>query len=62
MNAKRILLVDEHPLVRAGIRAMLDGDYNICGEAEDGEQAVEMAQSLKPDCAYGRAHAGNRRP
>ncbi|MES2818498.1 MAG: response regulator transcription factor [Pseudomonadota bacterium] len=46
-----LLLADDHALIRAGVRAMiqdLDG-YSIVGEAEDGQQAVEMARELAPD-------------
>jgi two-component system, NarL family, nitrate/nitrite response regulator NarL len=49
MKAKTILLVDDHALVRRGIRSMIDGNYMICGEAENGREAIDMAQALKPD-------------
>ncbi|MBD9482005.1 response regulator transcription factor [Pseudomonas sp. PDM14] len=47
----RLLLADDHALIRVGVRAMisdLDG-YEIVGEAEDGRQTVELAQELQPD-------------
>lgn len=47
----RLLLADDHALIRVGVRAMishLDG-YEIVGEAEDGQQTVELAQALQPD-------------
>lgn len=46
-----VLLVDDHAIVRKGIKALLATipDINIIGEAEDGAQAVDMAQSLDPD-------------
>lgn len=44
-----ILLVDDHEIVRKGIRQMLDGRWQICGEATNGEEAVEKALQLKPD-------------
>jgi DNA-binding NarL/FixJ family response regulator len=47
----RILVVDDHAIVRDGIRALLslDDTMEIVGEAEDGRQAVEKAQELVPD-------------
>ena len=46
---KKILLVDDHEIVRSGVRALLSDDWEVCGEAADGEQAVEKAIALKPD-------------
>src|ERR1700740_1175363 len=47
----RILVVDDHAIVRQGLRSLLDGDspWEICGEAENGKEAVEKALALKPD-------------
>jgi DNA-binding NarL/FixJ family response regulator len=47
----RILLVDDHPLVREGLRALLTSlpDMTIVGEAGDGEEAVTMALERQPD-------------
>jgi DNA-binding NarL/FixJ family response regulator len=47
----RVLLADDQSLVRAGFRVLLDSDdgIEVVGEAEDGEQAVTLAQKLKPD-------------
>ncbi len=47
----RILVVDDHQLVRAGIVSLLEGaeDLDVVGEAADGEQAVEMASATSPD-------------
>jgi DNA-binding NarL/FixJ family response regulator len=45
-----ILLVDDHPVVRAGLRALLaQPDLAIVGEACDGEEAVDLAVTLSPD-------------
>ena len=46
---RRILLVDDHEVVRKGIRQILDGRWNICGEAANGREAVAKALELKPD-------------
>ncbi|MGH9739571.1 MAG: PAS domain S-box protein [Candidatus Acidiferrales bacterium] len=47
----RILIVDDHELVRSGVRSVLAGrrDFNVCGEAVDGQDAVEKARLLNPD-------------
>jgi DNA-binding NarL/FixJ family response regulator len=47
----RVLLVDDHDLVRAGFRALLDLEpgFEVVGEAADGEGAVRAARALRPD-------------
>jgi DNA-binding NarL/FixJ family response regulator len=47
----RVLLVDDHEVVRAGLRAMLElePDLEVAGEASDGAKAVEQARRLRPD-------------
>lgn len=46
----RILIVDDHQLAREGLKAVLSGDgFAVIGEAETGEQAVELVQHLQPD-------------
>jgi NarL family two-component system response regulator LiaR len=47
----RILLVDDHAIVREGQRALIDTEtgMKVVGEAKDGEEAVELAGSLRPD-------------
>jgi DNA-binding NarL/FixJ family response regulator len=49
----RLLLVDDHPLMRAGVRSLVNQqpDLEVCGEAEDAEQALEMVSELAPDLA-----------
>lgn len=49
--AIRVLLVEDHDLVREGTRQLLErsGDLAIVGEAGDGEEAVRLAESLRPD-------------
>ncbi|MFF1464068.1 response regulator [Streptomyces sp. NPDC058330] len=49
----RILLADDHALVRRGVRLILDGepDLQVVAEAGDGAEAIEMARSERPDLA-----------
>ena len=52
MEAKiRVLLADDHPLVRAGIRAtlMAQDDLELVGEAADGDQVQQLCQTQSPD-------------
>ena len=47
----RILLADDNPAIRDSLRTLLSrqADWTICGEAENGKMAVEMAERLAPD-------------
>lgn len=51
MKQLRVLLADDHTLIRAGLRLVVEQqpDFTVVGEAEDGRQAVAMAESLQPD-------------
>lgn len=50
-NMKRILLVDDHPLIRKGLRLTLEAenDFLVCGEAGSAEEAVAIIPELDPD-------------
>jgi len=50
----RVLLADNHPIVRAGIRAQLEkiSEVEVVGEANDGREAVEMVDSLQPNAVF----------
>jgi len=47
----RILVVDDHEVVRQGIRTILLSrpDWEICGEAVNGQEAIKLAEELRPD-------------
>lgn len=51
VNPVRILIADDHELVRQGMRAILQAEpgWTVCGEATTGRQALTMALDLKPD-------------
>ena len=51
MTKIRVLLVDDHPIVRAGIRNLLGSatDIEVVGEAGNSEDALQMVQDLSPD-------------
>ena len=48
---RRVLIVDDHPVVRQGIKLMIEAepDLTICGEAQTEQQARKMVRELKPD-------------
>jgi DNA-binding NarL/FixJ family response regulator len=48
---KNILLVDDHPLVREGLKAVINASpkYKVVGEAENGTRALQLVKELKPD-------------
>ena len=51
MNDTKILIVDDHPVLRKGIRNCLEKehDFQVIGEAVDGEEAVQLTDKLLPD-------------
>jgi len=53
MNKLRILVADDHEIVRHGLVALIKSrpDWEVCAEANNGHQAVESAKELKPDVA-----------
>jgi two-component system, NarL family, response regulator LiaR len=46
-----VLITDDHGVVRQGLRMFLslDPDFEVVGEAENGQEALEMARELRPD-------------
>lgn len=51
MSRLRVVVVDDHELIRLGLRLLLEGEEGICvvGEAANGSQALEVVERLKPD-------------
>ena len=51
MEPIRVLIADDHPLFRDGMRGLLDSvtDVEVVGEATTGEEAIELAEELQPD-------------
>ncbi|HTN70951.1 MAG TPA: response regulator transcription factor [Methylomirabilota bacterium] len=50
--ARRVLIADDHKMMRAGLRSLLEeqkSNFDCVGEAEDGQEAVSMAKELRPD-------------
>jgi len=53
MRQVRILVADDHSIVRRGVRALLEthAGWKVCGEAATGAEAVKQAKKLRPDVA-----------
>jgi PAS domain S-box-containing protein len=51
LSRKQILIADDHEMLRRGLRSMLEKepDWEICGEAVDGQDAVDKATAFRPD-------------
>jgi DNA-binding NarL/FixJ family response regulator len=49
MSAVRVVLVDDHTLVRSGVRAELGSDVEVVGEAGDVDEAIRVVSATKPD-------------
>jgi len=60
-HSVRILLADDHDLVRQGLRSMLEAQpgWMVCGEATTGREAVDLAQQLQPDVVIIDVHMPN---
>ena len=49
--SRRVLITDDHPLVRRGLRVLLSAhpEWELCGEASNGGEAIQKAAELQPD-------------
>jgi DNA-binding NarL/FixJ family response regulator len=52
-EAKRIVVVDDHPLFRKGLEDLIhsEGSFAVCGEAGSASEAMEVIRKLNPDIA-----------
>jgi DNA-binding NarL/FixJ family response regulator len=52
-HGKRVVIVDDHPLIRRGLERMIHSEdgFVVCGEAGDAEEAVELVRRVQPDLA-----------
>ena len=50
-DVRRVLIVDDHPVVRQGIKLMINAqpDLTVCGEAHSEQEARKLVRELKPD-------------
>ena len=68
MPVLKILLADDHPIVREGLKTLIltQPDMEVIGEASDGQQACQQASLLQPDLVImdisSRALVGRRQP
>ena len=49
LRAVRVVLVDDHPIWRSGVRADLGESFHVVGEAGDADEAIEVIRSTRPD-------------
>lgn len=49
LRAVRVVLVDDHPIWRSGVRSDLGSNFHVVGEASDADEAIEVIRKTKPD-------------
>jgi DNA-binding NarL/FixJ family response regulator len=52
-KSKRVLIVDDHPVLRKGLARLIDSknEFSVCGEAGDAAEALDLIRKLEPDLA-----------
>ena len=55
----RVVLADDHPIWRSGVRADLGSNFHVVGEAGDADEAIEVIQATKPDLVVCDLHMPN---
>jgi len=51
-QAVRLLIVDDHPEIRKALRRLLAAHWDVCGEAADGVEAIEVARETHPSLVF----------
>jgi DNA-binding NarL/FixJ family response regulator len=51
MSETRVVIVEDHPLTRAGLRTTLEREFDVVGEAADGPGGLQAVEQLRPDVA-----------
>ncbi len=59
LRAVRVVLVDDHPIWRSGVRTDLGENFHVVGEAGDADEAIEVIRSTKPDLVVCDLHMPN---
>ena len=55
----RVVLADDHPIWRSGVRADLGSNFHVVGEAGDADEAIEVIRATKPDLVVCDLHMPN---
>ena len=55
-NVLRVVLADDHAIVRAGLKAELGPQFLVVGEADDAEGAIDVVQAHRPDLVVSDLH------
>ena len=59
LRAVRVVVADDHPIWRSGLRADLGSNFFVVGEAGDADEAIELVRSLEPDLVVCDLHMPN---
>ena len=59
LSAVRVVLCDDHPIWRSGVRADLGENFNVVGEAGDADEAIEVIRATRPDLVVCDLHMPN---